>query len=199
MPEFAKYRVFILCEDKEHNHFVRAFFKSLGIMDDRKFVTYPLVDGARSAEAHVRRLLPDALKKIRSTRENIFLVVVTDVDKNDHGTADRFTQLNEEMRSRSATPINLEEDRVLCVFPKKNIETWFAWIDQIASLDETRDYKQQYKNPKAGEYGKKFYKKYMDHRNNKKECDDATQSIRDMCDGFDRFCHTLDTHERQRG
>lgn len=38
MPDFDRYRVHILCEDKEHDYFVRSFFKALGV-GDRKFRT----------------------------------------------------------------------------------------------------------------------------------------------------------------
>lgn len=197
MPDFDRYRVHILCEDKEHDYFVRAFFKALGV-GDRKFHTYPFVDGACSAEGHVRGLLPYALDRIRKNREYIFLVAVTDVDKNDHDGSDRIKQWNEELQSRGIPAID-GEDRILCLMPKRNIETWFAWLDQEEDVDETRDYKQRYKNSKAARYGKGFHEKYMEHCSRGMGCEGAPQSILDACVGFERFCHALDDHERRRG
>ena len=197
MPDFSRYRVRILCEDKEHNSFVRAFFKSLGV-GERKFDTCPLVDGKRSAEGHVRGLLPDALAEIRKTSENIFLVAVSDADKNNPNLADREKQWNEALRF-GGFPEICEADRILRVIPKRNIETWFAWLDGEEAIDEAKDYKQGYKGAKAAQYGKRFYKKYKNYKEKQETaCDNAPPSIRGACFEFDRFCRALDEHERQR-
>lgn len=196
MPDFSRYRVSILCEDQKHYNFVRTFFKSLRV-SDRKFLSCPLVEGACSAEGHVRELLPAKLTKVRKSAENIFLVVVSDADKNDHNMSDRVKQWNEELHSRGLPEI-CKEDRVLCLVPKRNIETWFAWIDGEEAGNETKDYKQRYKKAKAGDYGKRFYKKYEEYRNRGLGCDDVPRSLRDACAEFGRFCDVLDKHEQHR-
>ncbi len=196
MIDLSRYRVFILCEDQEHNYFIRTFFKSLGV-GDRKFDTYPLVDGSRSAEGHVRERLPEALDKIRKNRENVFLVVVSDADKNNPNLSDRVKQWNEELHSRGL-PVICKEDRILCLVPKRNIETWFAWIDGEEAIDETKDYKQRYRRPKAGDYGKRFFEKYTEYRSRDTRCDDAPRSVRDACTELGRFCDALDKHERRK-
>lgn len=196
MPDFAKYRGFILCEDREHANFVRSFLKLLGV-NERKFTTDKFVDGGGSAEAHVRFSLPDALEKIRRKDENTFLVVVTDADRSTHRASDRIKQLNEELENRGFRAIE-KNDRVLFVIPKKNIETWFAWVDEGETIDEVSDYKQRYRNVKAAQYGKKFHQKYVAFRNDGTDCDNAPGSIRDMCAEFVRFCDALDIHEERR-
>ena len=39
MPDFDRYRVHILCEDKEHDYFIHSFFKVIAVInDDIRFV-----------------------------------------------------------------------------------------------------------------------------------------------------------------
>ena len=145
----------------------------------------------------MRERLPEALDKIRKNRENVFLVVVSDADKNNPNLSDRVKQWNEELHSRGL-PVICKEDRILCLVPKRNIETWFAWIDGEEAIDETKDYKQRYRRPKAGDYGKRFFEKYTEYRSRDTRCDDAPRSVRDACTELGRFCDALDKHERRK-
>ena len=108
---------------------------------------YRYLDGRQSGEQWVRRQYPAELKAIRQ-RDGAFLVVVTDADN--LTTVQRRRQLDQECQARGV-PRRSNEDRALVVTPKRNIETWLAWLsgdetalseqDEHPKLDHERDCK----------------------------------------------------------
>lgn len=128
-------RVVLLCEDQSTDTFVRRFLRrrSFTMHDIR---TLPLPSGKQSGEQWVRTRYPDQLAAIRK-RSNDFLIVVTDADSNT--TAERRAQLDRECDRRDV-PQRTASDRVLVVVPRRNIETWFEFLDGAAEVDESVSY-----------------------------------------------------------
>ena len=116
-------RIVLLCEDDDHDRFVRRFLghRNFG---SRDIFTLPLPDGAQSGEQWVRDSYPLELKKVRR-RTNVFLVVVVDADT--HTVAGRKSQLDRECDQQDV-PRGTPKDPVVVVVPRRAIETWLAWL-----------------------------------------------------------------------
>ena len=116
-------RIVLLCEDKQTDSFVRRFLQQRNIRG-RDVTTAPLPDGSQSGEQWVRERYPKELKAVRQ-RQDTFLIVVIDGDNNP--TERRHEQLRLEC-DRLKIPSRTEKDRVLHIVPRRNIETWFAYL-----------------------------------------------------------------------
>ena len=125
-------RIVLLCEDAATNTFVRRFLSKRNF-SQRDIQTIPFTSG--SAEYWVRKKYPNELKAICS-RQNVFLIVVIDADT--HTTQSRRSQLDDECRTQQV-PARKSEDPVIIIVPRRNIETWFAYLDGI-SVDEEKKY-----------------------------------------------------------
>lgn len=118
-------RIILLCEDSQHESFVRQFLDSSGWnLRDIRVEKSP--QGRGSAEQFVREQFPKELRAIRSKRgERVWLIVMIDGD--DKGVAARRASLNEACEARGI-PACGEADNVLICVPTWNIETWFAFL-----------------------------------------------------------------------
>ncbi len=126
-------RIVLLCEDAATDTFVRRFLRR------RQFTphdirTFPIPHGSRSGEQWVREKYPDQLKAIRS-RQNAFLIVAIDADK--HTTQFRRSQLDDECTIQKVDPRKTEEPVIILV-PRRNIETWFAYLDGESVIENER-------------------------------------------------------------
>ena len=125
-------RIVLLCEDSTTDRFVRRFLGKRNFTK-RDIQTFPFASGA--AENWVRKKYPKELKAIRS-RQNAFLIVVIDADK--HTTQFRRSQLDDECTIQQVDP-RTKEEPVIILVPRRNIETWFAYLDG-ESVDEIKRY-----------------------------------------------------------
>ncbi len=126
--------IVLLCEDQNTNTFVRRFLRGRQFKA-RDIRTLPLPHGSQSGEQWVRGRYPTELKAIRS-RQGAYLIVVIDADR--HTTQQRRFQLDEECRAKEVQP-RTDRDPVILLAPRRNIETWFAYLDG-ESVEETEDY-----------------------------------------------------------
>lgn len=127
----------VLCEDLQHAAFVGRFLKLRG-WHNRQIRTRPCPAGKGSGEQWVRRELPAELRayRSRSSRAKSCLVVVLDADQ---GTVDQhLRELDQACRDAGETP-RAGDERVLFVIPRRNIETWLAYL-QGQAVDETSEY-----------------------------------------------------------
>ena len=132
-------RLVLLCEDQSTDTFVRRFLgKRRFTMHDIR--TLPLPSGRQSGEQWVRVRFPDELAAIRR-RSNDFLIVVTDADS--CTTAERRAQLDQEC-DRRGIPQQTASDRVIVVIPRRNIETWFEFLDRGVEVDEIVSYAKRF-------------------------------------------------------
>ena len=127
-------RIVLLCEDQQTDSFVRRFLRRRNFKH-RDIYTLPLPNGGQSAEQWVRTRFPQELKIIRS-RQDAFLIVIIDADA--FTTDHRRDQLNRECQEQEI-PERRPEDPVIIAVPRRNIETWFAYLDGEA-VDETERY-----------------------------------------------------------
>lgn len=126
--------IVLLCEDSQTDSFVRRFLGHRNFRS-RDIDTLPLPGG--SGEQWVRQNYPRQLKAVRARKKAILIVII---DADNHTTAIRRSQLDEECEKRSI-PTTGQSDPVMVIVPRRNIETWFAYLKGEANVDETRRYK----------------------------------------------------------
>ena len=122
-------KITVLCEDKQHEAFIRRFFKR------RKqrpyFVQRP---GGGAGDQFVRDSYPVYLDAVRK-RGGILVVMI---DGDNYGIEQRDRQMNEACRQRRILPRN-SGDKIAIFVPTRNIETWFAYLDG-KGVNETDTY-----------------------------------------------------------
>lgn len=127
-------KIVLLCEDSQTDSFVRRFLRHRNFRS-HDIDTLPLRAG--SAEQWVRQSYPRQLKAVRSRQRAVLLVVI---DADNHTTADRRSQLDQECE-KAGIPRTERNDPVLIIVPRRNIETWFAYLKGEPNVDETRVYR----------------------------------------------------------
>ncbi|MGL6226683.1 MAG: hypothetical protein ACRC10_08665 [Thermoguttaceae bacterium] len=134
----------LLCEDKLHGVFVKRFLKKNGVTRNQ-IREIPCPNGKKAGEQHVRNQYPIELKlcRQRNTKASTLLIVVVDADLGLVEEHDR--ELDEAARKEDISP-RTSSDKVVHIIPKRNIETWFAFLDpergsEEKAIDEEKDYK----------------------------------------------------------
>lgn len=134
----------VLVEDDVQKTLAYRFLKVLRGSDFNhhkvRQVTVP--QGKGSGEAHVRRSYPEEVRSIRSAlgnRASAFLIVMVDADTDT--VANRERQLAEELSKRGADSVRGDEP-IVCLIPKRNVETWLRELSG-ETCDESTDYKKK--------------------------------------------------------
>jgi hypothetical protein len=119
-------RVIIVSEDIQQSCFVRRFLIENGI-ERRKIREKISPAGCGAGSAYVLREYPKELKIYRSKSydSSIRLVICIDADKNT--VLERKKQLDDECTKHSMEA-RREEDKIAFVIPRRNIETWLAYL-----------------------------------------------------------------------
>lgn len=150
-------RVVVLCEDRQHETFLRRFLrKTHWNTRDLRIERAPV--GRGSAESYVRSRFPRELQALRSKgEEEVYLIVLIDGDR--QGSPGRISSLETACVERGLSPPNDRERVMICV-PTWNIETWIAYLDG-QTVDESRsDYP---------------------HLPRQRDCEPAVQNLVEMC------------------
>ena len=168
----------LLCEDAQTDSFVRRFLKRRKIRA-RDIHTLPLPGGSQSGEQWVRQQYPDQLRAIRR-RSHAFLFVVTDADTS--STEDRRAQLEAECK-RHEIPARGANDRVLVLVPRRNIETWLAYLGG-AEVDETARYPRLKRERCCEAHSKNLFRMCNEAQ---KLDEPAPPSLREACEEYRRF------------
>ena len=126
--------IILLCEDLQTDIFVRRFLSHRNIRA-RDIQTCPLPAGKQAGEQWVRTRFPKELQRIRQ-RQEAFLIVVVDADTG--SGRDRHAQLEEQCRQQNVEK-RKPEDPVIVIVPRRNIETWFEYLEG-KSVDESSAY-----------------------------------------------------------
>ncbi|MBF0109991.1 MAG: hypothetical protein HQL76_12525 [Magnetococcales bacterium] len=135
--------------------FIRRFLKLRG-WRQHDFRAEIAPTGRGSGEQWVRERFPDELEAQRAHGSNTVLVVGTDADTK--SVADRIATLDRACRERKVQPKTLQ-DTVVMVVPKRNIETWFAYLrGETTNEDEE-------------------YRRY----DNESDCRNDVRSLDEMC------------------
>lgn len=131
----------VLREDNQHSTFMRAVLKELGF-DGWRLRDVPRQAGKGAGEQFVRMTLAETLDshRRRSTKVRTLLFVLIDADT--ETISERRRELEAAIAARGLKPIGPEEGAAILI-PKRNIETWLAYLEG-ESVDEITIY------PKSG-------------------------------------------------
>jgi hypothetical protein len=151
---YDTYSYRILCEDKHQYYLIQSYLQCKGVVGRSKIAPYAeLPEGKGDAKQFVREHYDQALRDLKKHTHTI-LIVARDADTETY-----------EMAVQGFAPTN----RVFAVIPKRNIETWFYFIDNPhnpASANEEEDRKNSYRNAKPSKYGAKLEGVINMRRNN---------------------------------
>lgn len=151
MGEVSRVSITLLCEDSQTDVFVRRFLK-LRNFGNRDIRTLALPAGCQSGEQWVRERYPHELRAIRQGQD-AYLLVVTDADT--HSTEARRAQLDTECE-RQGVARRSDADRVLVIVPRRNIETWLAYLEG-ADVDECKRYRKLSRERDCSEHARRLY------------------------------------------
>ena len=122
--------IVLLCEDSQHEAFVRRFLKRRKL--DTRHLRVEKCPGG-SAEQFVRERYPVELKALRSRHAKTVLIVVIDGDSDG-------VQMRRASLAAACGAANVEDrtadEPVVVIVPTWNIETWLAYLAGGA-VDET--------------------------------------------------------------
>ncbi|MBF0623235.1 MAG: hypothetical protein HQL82_00315 [Magnetococcales bacterium] len=128
-------RIILLCEDQQLLCFLSRFLKRRG-WGSRDIHGMNAPPGVGSAEQWVRETYPGILQALRSKGSSVVLLVGTDADT--LSVVDRIAILDQACRNKNI-PSRLAQDPVIMVVPKRNIETWLAYL-RGESVNEVDNY-----------------------------------------------------------
>ena len=151
-----------------------ALYSLLHLVDDGRF---PMV--RQSGEQWVRTRFPEELKRIRR-RQRALLVVVIDADVG--STGDRHTQLEQQCRE-AGVERRKPEDPVIVAVPRRNIETWFAYL-RGQSVDETIEYPRLRREGDCKLFADRLHG--MCHEQQRLD-EPAPPSLREVCDEYGKL------------
>lgn len=131
-------QVVILCEDQQQECFIRRFLILRKCESHELYVRKPRA-GRGSAEQFVREEFPRELKayRSRSTRRAICLIVCVDADN--LSIEERTNSFVKACTEAGVSP-RRKGEKVCFVVPKRNIETWLAYL-RGESVDEQGTYR----------------------------------------------------------
>ena len=168
----------LLCEDTQTDAFVRRFLRRRNFRG-REIRTLPLPGDRQSGEQWVRERYPTELRAIRG-RQGACLIVVTDADTNT--TAVRRAQLDAACDEKE-TPRRNDGDPVLVIVPRRNIETWLAYLDGT-TVDEKTTYRKLKRERDCVTQADNLYR--MCHEAQRLD-EDAPPSLRESCEEYRRL------------
>ena len=171
-------RITLLCEDAQTDSFVRRFLRHRSFRG-RDIKTLPLPHGGRSGEQWVRERFPGELQATRG-RQGAYLIVVMDADH--RSTQARRAQLDEEC-ARQGVPVRNDSDRVLVIVPRRNIETWLAYLGG-ANVDERERYPRLRRARECAPLADHLYR--MCHEAQKLR-EPVPSSLREACEEYRRL------------
>lgn len=133
-------RITVLCEDLQQATFVRRFLMRRGWTrhDLREEIHTP---GQGAGEQAVRKRFPRELRAYRSKCNHLHNALILVVDADTRTPKVRADQLDQACREAGIEP-RQKDERVLFAIPKRNIETWLAYLrgETVNERDAYRKY-----------------------------------------------------------
>ena len=170
-------RVISLCEDLQTDVFVRRFLRRR--FPRREFRPLVPPPGSQSGEQWVREQYPDQLRAIRG-KKDAYLIVVIDADK---GTTSRRRAQLDAACDDKRVPRRSASDPVLIVVPRRNIETWFAYLGG-ATVDEETEYPRLQRERDCDPHANRLYA--MCHEAQRLD-EGAPPSLQEACEEYGRL------------
>jgi hypothetical protein len=131
-------KITILCEDLQQACFVRRFLMNRGWTRHDLYESIAPA-GSGSGEQWVRERLPREMKAYRSKCNHLRNGLVAVIDADSLEVVDRVRGF-ETACDQQGVASKQSDERVLYVIPKRNIETWLAYLRGAPSVDEQTQY-----------------------------------------------------------
>lgn len=128
--------VVILCEDSQHEAFALRFLSQAGL-GYRVLRVEKSPKGRGSGEQFVRERFARELAYYRSRRHRVGQALVVVVDADSLGAQERINQIENAAVEEGQEPREAGE-RVAIFVPKRNIETWIAYLGGETVDEDTR-------------------------------------------------------------
>ena len=138
-------RVIVLCEDRQHEVFMRTFLVSRGV-PTRRIRVRIAPEGRGSGEQYVRTQYPKEVKTYRSKCNHLNIALAVMIDADMKKVIDRLNELD---ASLTAAALNRRQpdEKIGNFVPKRNIETWIHYL-QGETVGEDTSYP-KYDKPSA--------------------------------------------------
>ncbi len=134
--------IIILCEDIQLRCFIRRFLIRKG-WQRRQIREIPIPDSGGGV-TWVREKFPDELEAYRSRNTRAETCLIVGIDADHDSVADRIEMLRRDCSAKDI-PFRRENERVAFVIPKRNIETWLAYLrsEQVNETDAYPKYENE--------------------------------------------------------
>ncbi len=149
-------QLILLCEDAQHEAFLRRFFKRAG-WHARAMRVERSPQGRGAGEQWVRERYPQELGALRRSHVSASIAVMIDADRST--IADRLEALDGACR-QAGIPPRASGEPVAVFVPQRNVETWIEYLKDN-DVNETDVY------PKLGR---------------ERECAEPVRRLKAMCD-----------------
>ncbi len=130
-------RIVLLCEDSQHEAFVRRFLEGMG-WNTRELRVEKSPTATGAAEQWVKRRFPDELRIYRQRRQRAASGLIAIIDADTVDVRDRISEFEVACNSRQI-PFRIHDEAVAIGIPKRNIETWIRYLNGRA-VNETDSY-----------------------------------------------------------
>jgi hypothetical protein len=131
-------QIVVLCEDVEHERFLRRLCEELKFLRVVRFVLAP--PGAGAAEQWVRARYPQEVRAYRRQANHLTNGLLVAIDGDRLGVDGRQSQLDEALE-QDGQEARCPEDRIAAFVPTWSIETWLLWLCGTDPVDEQTPYK----------------------------------------------------------
>jgi hypothetical protein len=131
-------QIVVLCEDTQHETFVRRFLNTMG-WSTRRMRIEKAPAGRGSGEQFVRKRFPHELIAFRSRDASVRQALIVMMDGDSRGVKARQDELDAACDSLDL-PHRQPDERVIILVPTWRIETWFAYLGGDEVDESRRDY-----------------------------------------------------------
>ena len=119
-------KIVLLCEDSQHEAFIRRFLKGMG-WNTREIRVEKSPSAIGSAEQWVREKFPVELSVYRQRRQQAASALIAMIDADTKNVQDRINDYEAACNSRQIE-FRADGEAVAIVVPKRNIETWIRYL-----------------------------------------------------------------------
>ena len=149
-------KLVLLCEDSQHEAFLRRFFERAG-WNPRAMRVEKSPRGRGAGEQWVRERFPRELQTLRRRHVAAKLAAMVDADRS---TVEERMEAFDAACSQNGVPPRRSEEPVAILVPRRNIETWIAYLSG-------RDVNEDQVYPKLSR---------------ERECAEPVRKLKAMCD-----------------
>ena len=144
-------RFIVICEDREHEGFVRGALERAGFNSHNIDVRLP---PGGSGEQWVRLETTKWVPLIRARSKRVAVALISVIDADAMTVGERRNQIDDELESAGCPP-RTDDEPIAFLIPKRNIEAWIRFLLD-GEADEERDYKRQVASGEPRKAGSQF-------------------------------------------